>query len=71
MKLNNKIYDIFKWLSLYLLPAIAAFYCAISEIWNLPYCEQVIGTIAAVETFIGVVIGISTYEYKKDENNSD
>lgn len=71
MKFSNKVYDILKWLSLCILPAVATFYYAISEIWNLPYSEQIVGTITAVETFIGVAIGISTYEYKKDENNSN
>ena len=74
MKFSNKVYDILKWLSLCILPAVATFYCAISEIWHLPYSEQIVGTIAAVETLIGVAIGISTYEYNKnnkDENSSN
>ena len=74
MKFSNKVYDILTWLSLCILPAVATFYCAISEIWNLPYSEQIVGTIAAVETLIGVAIGISTYEYNKnnkDENSSN
>lgn len=66
MKLNNKTYDILKWISLYILPALATLYYAISEIWNIPFCEQVVGTISAIETFIGVAVGLSANEYKKD-----
>lgn len=67
MKLNNNIYDILKWISIIFLPAIGTLYCAVSGIWNIPYSEQVIGTIVAIETFIGAIIGISDYEYKKNK----
>ena len=32
---------------------------------NLPYGEQVVGTITAVDTFLGVILGISTSQYNK------
>ena len=74
MKFSNIVYDVLKWFSLCILQSIATFFCAFSEIWSLPYNEQIAGTIAAVETLIGVAIGISTYEYNKndeDENSSN
>ena len=33
----------------------------------LPYGDQVVGTIVAVDTFLGVVLGISTAQYKKKQ----
>ena len=67
MKLSNKVYDILKWIALYLLPALGTLYFALSGIWGLPYGEQVVGTITAADTFLGVLLGISSasYKYKK------
>lgn len=65
MKLSNKVYDILKWVAQYLLPAIGTLYFALASIWGLPYGEQIVGTITAVDTFLGVILGISTIQYKK------
>lgn len=65
MKLSNKAYDTMKWVAQYLLPATATLYFAISGIWGLPYGEQVVGTITAIDTFLGVLLGLSTLEYRK------
>lgn len=68
MKLNNKTYDILKWIAQYLLPAAGTLYFALAAIWGLPYGEQIVGTITAVDTFLGVILGISTAAYKKEGN---
>lgn len=68
MKLNDKVYDILKWIALYLLPALGTLYFALSGIWGFPYGEEVVGTITAVDTFLGVVLGISSATYNKDED---
>ena len=65
MKLSNKVYDILKWIALYLLPALGTLYFALSGIWGLPYGEQVVGTITAADTFLGVLLGISSASYKE------
>ena len=65
MKLSNKVYDILKWIALYLLPALGTLYFALSGIWGLPYGEQVVGTITAADTFLGVLLGISSASYKR------
>lgn len=70
MKLTNKTYDILKWVAQYLLPAAGTLYFALSGIWGLPYGEQIVGTITAVDTFLGVVLGISTVQYNKSETES-
>ena len=66
MKMSNKVYDILKWIAMYFLPAIGTLYFALSGIWNLPYGEQVVGTITAVDTFLGVILGISNAQYNKN-----
>ena len=65
MKLSNKVYDVLKWIAMYLLPAVGTLYFALSGIWGLPYGEQVVGTITAADTFLGVLLGISTATYNK------
>lgn len=64
MKMSNKTYDILKWIALYFLPALATLYFALAGIWNLPYGEQVLGTISAIDTFLGVLLGLSNAKYK-------
>lgn len=68
MKMNNKVYDILKWIALILLPALGTLYFALASIWGFPYAEQVVGTITAIDTFLGVLLGISTSSYKKEDN---
>lgn len=63
--MSNKVYDKLKWVAQILLPALATLYFTISNIWGLPYAEQIVGTIAAVDTFLGVILGISTIKYNK------
>lgn len=63
--MSNKTYDILKWIAQILLPALGTLYFALAGIWGFPYAEQIIGTITAVDTFIGVLLGISTYQYNK------
>ena len=65
MKISNKVYDVLKWIAQLLLPAAGALYFALASIWGLPYGEQIVGTITAVDTFLGVILGISTMQYKK------
>lgn len=65
MKMNDKIYDILKYIAQIVLPAIATLYFALSQIWGLPYGEQIVGTISAIDCFLGALLGISTLNYNK------
>jgi hypothetical protein len=65
MTISNKVYDILKWIAQYGLPAIGTLYFAIANVWGLPYGEEVIGTIAAIDTFLGILLGISSSTYNK------
>ena len=69
MKMSNKIYDVLKWIALYLLPAAGALYFALSTIWGFPYGEEIVGTLTAIDAFLGAILGISNVQYKK--NNQD
>ena len=66
MSMSNKTYDVLKWIAQFFLPALGTLYFALAGIWGLPYGEQVVGTITAIDTFIGVTLGISSANYNKD-----
>lgn len=65
MIFSNRVYDTLKYIAQIVLPAIGALYFALSQIWGLPYGEQVVGTITAVDCFLGALLGISTMIYNK------
>lgn len=67
MAMSNKMYDTLKWVAQYLLPAISALYAGLAQIWNLPYGVEIAGTVAAIDTFLGVMLGISTAQYNKTQ----
>lgn len=64
-KMSDRTYDILKFIALILLPACASLYFALAGIWGLPYGEQIVGTLTAIDTFLGVILGISTAQYNK------
>lgn len=63
--MTNKTYDVLKWIAQYLLPALGTLYFALANIWNLPFGEEIVGTITAIDAFLGVLLGISTMQYNK------
>ena len=63
--MSNRTYDILKWIAQLLLPALGTLYFALASIWGFPYGEQIVGTITALDTFLGVILGISTAQYNK------
>jgi imidazoleglycerol phosphate synthase glutamine amidotransferase subunit HisH len=64
--MSNKVYDILKYIAQIGLPAVGTLYFALAGIWGFPYGEEIVGTIMAVDTFLGVCLGISTANYKKN-----
>ena len=66
--MSNKVYDILKWIAQILLPALGTLYFALAGIWNFPYAEAIVGTVTAVDTFLGVLLGISSMSYNKNNN---
>lgn len=65
MKMSNKTYDILKFVAQILLPAVGTLYFSLASIWGFPYGEEIVGTITAVDTFLGVCLGISAASYKE------
>jgi len=67
MKMSNETYDILKFIAQIVLPALGTLYFALAGIWGLPYGEQIVGTVTAVDAFLGAVLKISTDAYIKGE----
>lgn len=67
---SNKIYDALKWIAQYFLPALGTLYFTLAGVWGLPFGEEIVGTITAVDTFLGVLLGISSAQYKKKNQES-
>lgn len=64
--MSNKTYDVLKLIAQILLPALGTLYFALSGIWGLPYGEQVVGTIAAIDTFLGTILHYLKLKYDKE-----
>ena len=65
IKMSNKTYDILVWIAQVVLPGLGTLYVALSGIWGLPYGEQILGTIVALDTFLGGILKYSNSQYKK------
>ncbi len=63
--LNNKIYDILKYIAQIVLPALGTLYFALAGIWGFPYGEEIVGTITAIDTFLGAILMLSSTKYNK------
>ena len=66
MKLNDKVYEILKWLVLVVVPALTTFYVVLDKTFGWGYAETVTTISAAACACVGAIIGISTAQYRKD-----
>lgn len=65
MIIPDKIYNVLKWVCIILVPALNVFLTTIFALYHIPHIEIVVGTISAVATFVGALIGVSTKSYNK------
>ena len=63
--MKNKTYDILKTIALKVLPALEFLVIAIFKIWGLPYGAEIGATLAAVDTALGIILGISSRKYNE------
>lgn len=70
MKLPDNVYNFLKWLCLLALPALATFYGIVGQTWDIPYTDKICTTITAIATFIGILIGVSHYKIKKEQEDN-
>lgn len=67
MKLPNTWYDVLKWVTMIVLPALATAYVGLAAIWGWPFADEVAKTTAVICTLLGALLGISTAQYNKDK----
>ncbi|MBR1689369.1 MAG: hypothetical protein IJ713_01185 [Oscillibacter sp.] len=67
MKLPDKVYDILKWITMIVIPALATAYVGLAAVWAWPYADEIAKTAAVVCTLLGALLGISTAQYNKDQ----
>lgn len=65
MVIPSPVYDILKWLTMIVLPALATAYVGLAAIWGWPYADEVAKTTAVICTLLGALLGISTAQYNK------
>ena len=68
MKLTNKADDVLKYIALILLPALGTLYFALAKIWGFPYAAEIVGTISAIDAFLGALLKINTDNYNKENS---
>lgn len=69
MQLSNRAYDVLKYIALVALPALATFYGTLALIWGLPLVEEVVGTIVAVDTLLGMLLHLTAKQYNNNPAN--
>jgi hypothetical protein len=70
MKLSSKVYDILKWITMICIPALTTAYVGLSAVWGWPYATEVAKTSTVICTMLGALLGISTAQYNKEQNNA-
>ena len=71
MKLNDRIYDWLKWITMVVIPALTTAYVGLSAVWGWPYATEIAKTSAVVCTLLGALLGISTATYNKQQAGSE
>ena len=69
MKMNDKTYDVMKHVSQIILPAMGTLYFALAELWNFPYAEEIVGSLTAVDAFLGTLLHVAQLKYAKEGKN--
>lgn len=68
--MSNKVYDVFKWVAIILLPALAKLIEGVFGVWGIPYGADIASTIIYVQVFLGAILCISNISYKDKLKNA-
>lgn len=71
MKMNDRLYDILKWVVMIVIPALTTAYVGLAAIWAFPYAEEIAKTSAVICTLLGALLGISTAQYNRQNTDND
>lgn len=64
---DDKLYDTAKWTAAVFLPALNILWVAIATVWHLPAVQEISTTLAALNAFLGAIVGISNVQYNKEQ----
>lgn len=67
LKINDRVYDVLKWVAMLFLPALAVLVKTVFAVWKIPFGDEISTTIMALDAFLGAILGISTIQYNKGE----
>ena len=67
MIIPSPIFDILKWFTMVVAPALATAYVGLASIWGWPFADEVAKTTAVICTLLGALLGISTAQYNKQQ----
>ena len=67
IKINDRVYDVLKWVAMLFLPALAVLVKTVFTVWSIPYGDEIATTIMALDAFLGAILGISTIQYNRGE----
>ena len=65
LRLNDRVYDVLKWVAQTGLPSVATAYFLLGQLWGFPMITEVVGTLAIIDAVMGVWLGLSTAAYNK------
>lgn len=68
---SNSVYDKLKFVAMVFLPALGALYYGIAALWELPKADEVVGTVVVIDTFLGMLLGLSTKQYQNSDARFD
>lgn len=71
MKMNDRLYDILKWVVMIVIPALTTAYVGLAAIWDFPYAEEIAKTSAVICTLLGALLGISTAQYNRQNTEAN
>lgn len=67
LMLTDSFYSFGKKLVQVYIPAVSTLYFTLGNIWRFPAIENVVGSFAAIATFLGVCLGLSSKQYDASE----
>lgn len=67
--LNDKLYDVLKWVAILFLPALAILIKTVFAIWQIPLGDQISATIIALQVFLGAILGVSSLNYNREQKD--
>jgi len=66
-RMSDDLYDILKKIAQIWIPFVATVYAGLAKIWGWPYGVEIVGSLSVIDTALGMVLGISTQTFIKDQ----